>query len=108
MAIAGMPNGLLRREQAEVSRLAWAFSISVAFHILIFGGYETGRKYHVWERVHWPAWLDQNKKLTEALKKKEAIPLQPLAPPPLMFVDVSPSQAVAETPKAAKYYSDRN
>jgi len=103
-----MSSGLSRREQAEVSRLAWAFGISLALHILIFGGYETGRKYHVWERVHWPAWLEPVRKLAEALKKKETLPARPVSPPPLMFVDVSSSQATAEPPKAAKFYSDRN
>jgi hypothetical protein len=108
MAIAGLANGFSRREQAEASRLAWAFAISVAFHLLVFGGYETGRKFNVWEKVHWPTWLQPIKKLAEALKKKTEPPVQPAAPPPLVFVDVSASQAVAEAPKDAKYYSDRN
>jgi len=33
-------------EQAEFSRLAWAFAISLALHLLIYGGYHTGQKYH--------------------------------------------------------------
>jgi len=108
MAIAGFASGFSRREQAEVSRLAWAFAISVAFHLLIFGGYETGRKFNVWEKLHWPTWLQPVKKLAEALKKKTEPPAQPQAPPPLVFVDVSPSQATADAPKAPKFYSDRN
>lgn len=100
----------LRWEQAESSRLAWAFAISLSFHLAIFGGYETGKKFGWWQDPRWPAWLQPVKTLVEMLKKKEN-PAQPLPQPqeaPLLFVDVSPAQAVAEPPKDAKYYSDKN
>jgi outer membrane biosynthesis protein TonB len=96
-------------EQAEVSRLAWAFAISLAFHALVYGGYYTGDKYHVWQNLHWPAWLQPPKFLTELI-----VPKKPVPPPlprqelPLVFVSVSPAQATAEAPKDAKYYSDKN
>jgi len=91
-----------------MSRLAWAFALSLAFHVLVYGGYYTGNKFHVWERLHWPAWLQPPKVIAELLKKKENP--APLARPdiPLMFVNVSPAQASAEAPKDAKYYSDKN
>jgi hypothetical protein len=109
MSVARMPRWSLRLEQAEFSRLAWAFAISLAFHLLIFGTYHTGQKYHLWQHLHWPAWLQPPKILTELLKKKEA-PHPPRLPQdiPLMFVNVSPAQATAEPPKDAKYYSDKN
>ena len=47
----------MRPEQAEISRLAWAFAISLAFHLLVWGGYQTGRKYNVWQNLHFPAWV---------------------------------------------------
>ncbi len=108
MSVAGMARWSLRPEQAESSRLAWAFSVSLLLHVLVFSTYYTGKRFHVWENLHWPAWLQAPKMLTELLKKP-----QTQLPPreqevPLLFVDVSPAQASAEPPKDAKYYSSRN
>src|SRR5690242_9395838 len=73
MSVAGTSLGTMRQERDELSRLAWAFAISMVLHLLIFGGYETGRKLHWWENMHWPAWLAPVKKLAESFKKKEAL-----------------------------------
>ena len=109
MSIAGTPRWSLRLERAEVSRLTWAFALSLAFHLLVFGGYQAGKKYNLWQNLHWPAWLQPPKILTELLKKKEEPhPPRPLQDIPLMFVNVSPAQATAEPPKDAKFYSDKN
>jgi hypothetical protein len=109
MAIAKMPRWSLRVEQAEFSRLAWAFAISLAFHILVYSGYHTGQKYHLWQNLHWPAWLQPPKILREMLVKKKENPPPPQRQEiPLIFVNVSPAQATAEPPKDAKYYSDKN
>jgi hypothetical protein len=108
MSIAGMPKWSLRLERAESSRLGWAFAISLASHLLVFGTYETGKKFHVWQNLHWPAWIQSARMLTEVLKKKETQPRQAQQEAPLMFVDVSPAQAVAEPPKNTKFYSDRS
>ena len=108
MSIARLPRWSLRLEQAEVSRLAWAFAISLAFHLLIFGSYQTGKKYHLWQNLHWPAWLHPPRLLTELLKTKQTPPPPQRQDIPLMFVNVSPAQATAEPPKDAKYYSDKN
>ena len=98
----------MRQERAELSRLAWAFAISMALHLLIFGGYETGKKFHWWENAHWPAWLSPVKKLADALKKKDsAQALQPREIP-LLFVDVDPANASPEPPKNATHYSSLN
>ncbi|MCX6928898.1 MAG: hypothetical protein NT154_37660, partial [Verrucomicrobia bacterium] len=103
-----MPRWSWRPEQAEVSRLAWAFVISLVFHLLVYGGYHTGKKYHVWEKLHLPAWVHAPKIMTDLFPKKQS----PLQPPrqdtPLMFVNVNPAQATAEPPKDAKFYSDKN
>jgi outer membrane biosynthesis protein TonB len=99
----------LRVEQAEVSRLAWAFALSLAFHLLVFGCYHTGNKYHLWQHLHWPAWLQPPKFLTELIVPKRPPPPPPPKPDlPLMFVNVSPAQATTEAPKDAKFYSDKN
>ena len=104
-----MPRWSLRLEQAEFSRLAWAFAISLAFHVLVYGGYHTGQKHHLWQDLHWPAWLQPPKILTELLVKKKENPPPPQRQEiPLMFVNVNPAQATAEPPKDAKYYSDKN
>ena len=70
MSIAGMPRWSLRLERAEVSRLAWAFAISLAFHLLVFGTYQTGKKYHLWQNLHWPAWLQSPRMLTGSLQEE--------------------------------------
>jgi outer membrane biosynthesis protein TonB len=107
MSVAGMTRWSLRLEQAESSRLAWAFTISLALHLLVAGTYYGGRKYHLWENLHWPSWLRQVQALAEALKKKVNPQVRPNEAP-LMFVDVSPAQATVEAPKEAKFYSDKN
>ncbi len=99
----------LRPERAEVSRLAWAFALSLAFHLLVFGGYETGKKYNVWQNLHWPAWLHMPRVFKELLPRKvEPPPPRTSQDIPLMFVNVNPAVATAEAPKAAKFYSDKN
>ena len=109
MAIAEMPKWSLRLERAESSRLFWAFAISLALHLLVFGTYQTGKKFNVWQKLHWPAWMQSAKMLTEVLKKKDAAQLQPeQQQAPLLFVDVNPAQAAAEPPKNAKFYSDKS
>jgi hypothetical protein len=110
MAIAAVDKWTLRLERAETSRLAWAFAISLCLHLLIFATYHTGQKLDLWKRLHWPAWLQSPRMLTELLKKKQAVALLPPPQPqvPLMFVDVSPAQAVTEPPKNPKGYSDRS
>ena len=109
MFTARMTRWSLRPEQAEVSRLAWAFAISLAVHLLVFGGYHTGQKYHVWQNLHWPAWLHAPRILQEAFRPKQSPPPPPRQQDiPLIFVNVNPAQATAEAPKNAKYYSDKN
>jgi hypothetical protein len=108
MVFTGMQKWSLRLERAEMSRLVWAFAISLLFHLLVFGGYETGKKLNVWQRLHWPAWMQSPRMLTQIMKKEAARVPPPQTQVPLMFVDVSPAQAVPEPPKNPKGYSDRN
>jgi outer membrane biosynthesis protein TonB len=95
-------------ERGQLSRLSRAFVVSIALHLLIFGTYKAGHKFGWWDSSHLPPWLRSAKMLTELLKKKETEPPKPPQEAPLMFVDVSPAQAVAEAPKNAMFYSDKN
>ena len=107
MAFAGLAQTSWRQEQAQTSRLAWAFVFSIVLHLLIWGTYYTGKKTGLWQRLHLPAWMHTSKLLTEALKKKQ--PEQPqVREIPLIFVDVDPAQATVEAPKKTDKYSDRN
>ena len=103
-----MSRGSLRTEQAEVSRLAWAFAISLALHLLLYGTYHTGKKYHLWQNLHFPAWVHPPKFLAELLKPKLNPPPLRRQETPLLFVNVNPAVATPEPPKNAKYYSDKN
>jgi hypothetical protein len=98
----------LRLGRLDVSRLAWALALSLALHLLGWGTYSLGKRFHFWEKVHWPAWVQAvTQKLALAVKKEEKKP--PIVrEPPLIFVDVSQVQAASEAPKDARFYSDKN
>jgi outer membrane biosynthesis protein TonB len=109
MSANDMANASFRQERADYNRLVWAMIFSLLFHLCVVGTYETGKKFHWWERWHFPNWF-QPPMLTELLKKKDAAAAQKRKEEevPLVFLDVSPDQAAAEPPKDAKYYSDKN
>jgi outer membrane biosynthesis protein TonB len=87
----------------EMTGLGLAFAFSLALHLLFWGTYALGQHFHWWDKVKWPAWVQ---KLTQPPLQLQAKQSPAHREPPLMFVDVS--QPVAEAPKDAKYYSDRN
>ena len=100
MAGTGAKIDSLRLNRFETKRLAWALALSVAAHLLIWGGFELGKKYQLWQRFHLPARL---------------MPTQKKSPPPVaqeteptMFLDVDPDQVSPDAPKDAKYYSAKN
>ena len=97
----------LRPDSLELKRLAWAFALSAALHLAVWGSYSIGKHFHLWERLQLPAWL---KKVTQVLKKPPPPEeMQPtMAAAPLIFVDVSQSQATIEKPKDTPFYSDKN
>jgi hypothetical protein len=97
-------DGSLRPDQLEISRLLWAIGISIAFHLICYGGYELGKKFNVWQAVHLPSWLEKTKMLA-ALQPEQKRAQQEV---PLMFVDVNPQLATPEPPKDAKFYSNKN
>lgn len=98
--------GTLRLDRIETSRLAWAFGISLAIHLLFFGSYELGRKFDLWQSIHLPRWLQKSKVMTLIAPQPEKSPVPKEAP--LVYVDVNPDQATPEPPKDARYYSNRN
>lgn len=102
------PAGTLRQGRVESARLAWAFVLSLSVHFALYGIYTTGKRYHLWDTMRWPSWLLAPKKLVELMDHK----LKPLPPPPaepaLVFVEISPDQATPESPKQAKFYSNKN
>ena len=98
--------GSLRLDQVELSRLAWAFGISLAIHLLCFGTYELGKKLNVWQAMHLPAWLQRARILASAPREKAKPPVPQEAP--LVFIDVNPEAATAVAPKNARFYSNKN
>jgi outer membrane biosynthesis protein TonB len=107
MSVADFPGSALRQSQRDLSRIGWAFAISVALHLFVAGTYHAGNKLGWWEKLHAPAWMKSTKMLTDLVKKKETAARQ--SPElPLMFVDVNPAVATPEPPKTSPYYSDKN
>ena len=101
----------------QSSRLALAFAISLAAHLLAFGIYQTGTSLHWWQNWQWPAWMQTPRMLAELFQKPLTAQqlaqlqerLQRQQPQvPTIFVEVSPAQATVEAPKKADYYSDKN
>jgi hypothetical protein len=86
----------------KVDPLVWAFGISLAIHLLLFGGFKLGQRYDLWNKSFLPAWLKKSMSALTAAKQKKP-PAN--SEPPLLFIDVSPAQAATEAPKDAKYYS---
>lgn len=88
----------VRLSRFESKRLLLALALSLAAHLIVWGGYELGKITGFWQRMHWPVWLPAHKKFQPLLQQQE----------PTIFLDVDPDQATPEPPKDAKYYSSRN
>jgi len=104
MSATGSQETSLRPGRFDYKRLAWAFAISLAAHLLCYGGYQ-------FSRTVLPGWLERIKflaALAEELRKKPNSPPPQPAEPPLVFVEVDPAVATPEPPKDAKYYSSQN
>ncbi len=94
-----MPVDSLRLSRRDLRRLGLALALSLAVHLLGWGGYEAGKEFHWWEQWHWPRWLPR-------LTLLKINPLVPQNEPQLTFVEVP--QPSAEAPKDTKYYSSQN
>jgi hypothetical protein len=101
MTVVGTQANTLRLSGLESRRLALALALSLAAHLLTWGGYEAGQDFGWWQVWHWPTWLQH---LTQ---KINAVPARTVNyEPPLEFATVE--QPSTESPENAKYYSDRN
>lgn len=95
----------LHPDRLELKRLAWAFLLSLAIHAFVWGGYETGKWLHIWDKLTWVKTLTQS---LIAVPKELPKPVAKQDEPPLMFVEVTPAAATTEAPKNTPYYSDKN
>jgi outer membrane biosynthesis protein TonB len=91
----------LRLNRPEMRRLGLALALSLAVHLLGWGGYEANRQFGWSQRLHWPAWLPRL-----AIRKIVPAPVPQNNEAQLTFVEVA--QPVAEAPPNAKYYSSQN
>jgi hypothetical protein len=97
----------IRLSRRDKQRLLRAFLFSLAVHLLLFGGYKLAAYLNWQPDLLLPRWLKLGRKLEQVIAaKKEAMAQQ--QEPPLVFVNVSPAQAVAEPPKDTQFYSDKN
>lgn len=86
----------LRLNRRETGRLSLVLALSLAAHLLAWGGYEAAREFKVWRWVPQMAWLQPAPKLPPVQKQE----------PPLEFVMVQhPS---TEAPDKTKYYGAQN
>ncbi len=87
--------------------LLWAFALSLAAHLLLYGGFQLGHRLGWWHKNILPAWLKTTQQALAEIKKH---PPKPVAQQeaPLLFVEVDPSVSTKEPPKDSKYYSSRN
>jgi len=102
MAETGSTYGSLRNHRDDNTRLIAILLLSLLLHLMVWGGYVLGEKWHL---LDWLRYL----KIPHKTQK-----VQPLPPPvaqqdqPMMFLDVNPDQATPDAPKDAKYYSSQN
>jgi hypothetical protein len=99
MTGVGAPIDSLRLSRPEMRRLGLVLALSLAVHVLGWGGYEAGKGLGWWQQWHWPTWLP----------RLVVMKIQPPAPQneqQLTFVEVA--QPAAEAPQNAKYYSSQN
>src|SRR5580704_5023870 len=93
--------GSLRFSLSDQERLFVALVMSLLIHLVIWGGFEVGKKYGWWQHLHMPAWAHQVvKKIQPTPKPTEQ------DTPPTIFVEVT--QPDATPPKNTMYYSDKN
>jgi hypothetical protein len=91
----------LRLSSPEMRRLGLALALSLAVHLLGWGGYAAGREFGWWQQWHWPAWLPRL-----AIMKIVPAPVPQNNDAQLTFVEVA--QPAAEAPQNTRYYSSQN
>lgn len=102
MTVAGTQLNSLRLSGLENRRLALILALSLAAHLLTWGGYEAGKEFGWWRVWHWPVWLQV---LTQ---KINAVPVREVhQEPPLEFVTVD-QPSTEPPPEDTKYFATRN
>ena len=91
----------LRVSSPEMRRLGLALAVSLGLHLFAWGGYEAGKQFGVWQRLHWPVWLHRL-----AIMKILPAPVPQSREEPLMFMEVA--QPTTEAPQNANNYSSQN
>jgi hypothetical protein len=86
----------LQLNRPETGRLALLLALSLAAHLLVWGGYEAAREFNVWRWIPQLAWLQPAHKLPAVQTPEQ----------PLEFVMVE--QPSTEAPAKAKYYGAQN
>jgi hypothetical protein len=84
----------LRLNRFENERLILALVISLAAHLLAWGGYEFGKEFNLWQPLNY------------FHRAAKMIPPSQITEEPVEFVTVD--QPSTEAPQNAKYYSDKN
>jgi hypothetical protein len=98
----------LRLDRPDFNGLARALVVSLALHVLCYGGYRADQRFHWLGKIPLPEWIQR---VHQALAQIHHVthPLPVVEPsPPLLFVEVNPGIAVPEPPKQSKYYSSHN
>ncbi len=93
----------LRIGRLELTRLGWALALSLAAHLIFWGGYAVAKHFDLATKLRFPKWV-QRLMAPPPVQAKT----QPPTREPYVFIDVRDSQSVAEPPKDAVRYSDRN
>jgi hypothetical protein len=91
----------LRLSSPEMRRLGLALALSLAVHLLGWGGYEADKQLGLSQRLHWPTWLPRL-----AIMKIVPAPVPQNNEEQLTFVEVA--QPTTEAPPNTKYYSSQN
>jgi hypothetical protein len=98
----------LRLDRPELTRLAWAFGVSLALHLFAWGTYAVGEKFQLWERLPWPAWVQRAAQSLSHVVARPETPPPPSYELPLVFIEVSDLQAISTPPEKATHYSDKS
>ncbi len=96
------------RERLIEEPLLTALVLSLAFHLLLFGGFELAARLGWLQHLQLPAWLKAASPTMLTPQARLLRDQQQAREIPLVFVDVDPSQAAKDAPKDPKYYSAFN
>jgi hypothetical protein len=91
----------LRPGRFDMTRIGWAFAVSIGAHLLFWGVYAANDRFDLGRKLNLPQWAQK-------LISPPPPPPPPVEREPYMFVHVSDAQAVGEPPKNTIRYSDRN